>query len=138
MDRPPAIDRNLVEEMVRKAHGDLDRVKQLVGEKPALVNATWDWGGGDFESALGAAAHVGRRDIATFLLENGARLDLFAAAMLGKLDVVKAVLGAFPAGLGCIRQLCRGRRRGAGSCANHTGSGRHSVPRLIAAPGVAQ
>ena len=96
MDRPPAIDRSLVEEMVRKAHGDLDRVKQLVGEKPALVNATWDWGGGDFETALGAAAHVGRRDIATFLLENGARLDLFAAAMLGKLDVVKAVLGAFP------------------------------------------
>jgi hypothetical protein len=96
VDRPPAIDRNLVEEMVRKAHGDLERVKQLVAEQPALVNACWDWGGGDFESALGAAAHVGRRDIATFLLEKGARLDLFAAAMLGKLEIVKAVLAAFP------------------------------------------
>lgn len=100
MDRPPAIDRNLVEEMVRKAHSDLERVKQLVAEQPALVNATWDWGGGDFESALGAAAHVGRRDIATFLVDNGARLDLFAAAMLGKLEVVKAMLAAFP---GAIR-----------------------------------
>jgi hypothetical protein len=39
VERPPAIDRSLVEEMVRKAHGDLDRVKQLVGEEPALVNA---------------------------------------------------------------------------------------------------
>ena len=39
---------------------------------------------------------MGRRDIAEFLLENGARLDLFAATMLGKLDIVKATLDAFP------------------------------------------
>jgi hypothetical protein len=31
------------------------------------------------------------------LLDNGARIDLFAAAMLGRLEVVKAVLEAFPA-----------------------------------------
>jgi hypothetical protein len=97
VERPPAIDPGLVQEMVRKAHGDLDRVTHLLAEQPPLVNAVWDWGGGDFESALGAAAHVGRRDIATLLLEHGARLDLFAAAMLGKLEVVKAVLEAFPA-----------------------------------------
>lgn len=99
MNRPAALESARVEEMVRKAHGDLDRVKQLLAEEPALANACWDWGGGDFESALGAAAHVGRRDIATFLLDNGARLDLFAAAMLGKLEVVKAVLAAFPSAI---------------------------------------
>jgi hypothetical protein len=39
---------------------------------------------------------MGRKDIASYLLENGARLDLFAAAMLGKLDIVKAALDAYP------------------------------------------
>jgi hypothetical protein len=39
---------------------------------------------------------MGRRDIALFLLERGARLDVFAAAMLGYSDVVRAVLGAHP------------------------------------------
>ena len=39
---------------------------------------------------------MGRRDIANFLLEHGARLDLFAAAMLGKLNIVKAVLAVYP------------------------------------------
>jgi hypothetical protein len=64
---------------------------------PALLNACWDWGGGDFETALGGAAHMGRRDIAELLLERGARLDVFAAAMLGMEEVVRAVLAADPA-----------------------------------------
>jgi hypothetical protein len=42
---------------------------------------------------------MGRRDIATYLLENGARLDLFAAAMLGNLDIVKATLEIYPQAL---------------------------------------
>ena len=45
------------------------------------MNASWDWGGGDWETGLGAAAHMGRRDIAELLLGRGARLDLFAAAI---------------------------------------------------------
>ena len=39
---------------------------------------------------------MGRRDIALYLIENGARIDLFAAAMLGYVDVVSAVLARFP------------------------------------------
>jgi hypothetical protein len=39
---------------------------------------------------------MGRRDIAEFLLERGARLDVFAAAMLGKLEVVRAAVAAYP------------------------------------------
>jgi hypothetical protein len=78
------------------AHGDLEAVKALLTELPTLVNAVWDWGGGDFESAIGAAAHMGRRDIAEYLLTHGARIDLYAAAMLGQLEVVKAILAANP------------------------------------------
>ena len=96
METKPAIAATLVQEFVGNAHGDLNRVQELLAEEPALVNATWDWGGGDFETALGAAAHMGRKDIANFLLEHGARLDIFAAAMLGKLDIVKAALTAYP------------------------------------------
>jgi hypothetical protein len=80
----------------RQGARDLARVQELLAQQPALVNACWDWGGGDFETALGAAAHTGRREIANLLLDSGARLDLFAAAMLGKLDIVKAALAAYP------------------------------------------
>jgi hypothetical protein len=69
----------------------------MLTDEPALVNAAQDWGAGDWETALGAAAHMGRRDIAELLLEHGARLDLFAAAMLGKVEIVRAILDAFPA-----------------------------------------
>jgi hypothetical protein len=97
MEPKPAVQASLVQEFVGNAHGDLKRVQELLGQEAGLINACWDWGGGDFETGLGAAAHMGRKDIATFLLERGARLDLFAAAMLGKLEIVKATLAAFPA-----------------------------------------
>ena len=96
METKPAIESTLVQEFVGKAHADFDRVKELLAQEPALVNATWDWGGGDFETALGAAAHMGCKDIANFLLDHGARLDIFAAVMLGKLDIVKAALTEYP------------------------------------------
>jgi len=96
MEPKPALDAKLVQEFVGNAHGDLNRVKELLAQESGLINATWDWGGGDFETALGAASHMGRRDIAEFLLEHGARLDIFAAAMLGKVDIIKAALAAFP------------------------------------------
>ncbi len=95
-ERSPALDAELVQSFVANAHGDLDTVRQLLAQEPALVNAAWDWGAGDWETGLGAAAHMGRRDIALFLLERGARLDLFAAAMLGYADVVRAALAAHP------------------------------------------
>ncbi len=95
-EKPPPIEPELVAEFVLKAHGDLGVVKQLLEQEPAIVNAAWDWGGGDWETALGAAAHVGRRDIAEFLLEHGARIDVFAAAMLGEAEIVRAMLEAQP------------------------------------------
>jgi hypothetical protein len=86
----------LVNEFVGRAHGDLERVRELLAEQPALVNAAWDWGDGDWETPLGAAAHVGRRDIALYLIANGARVDIFAAAMLGYLPIVRAMLETVP------------------------------------------
>jgi hypothetical protein len=96
MEKKPALEFTLVQEFVSKAHADLDGVKELITREPTLINSSWDWGGGDFETGLGAAAHMGRRDIATYLLEHGARLDLFAAAMLGNLDIIKATLETYP------------------------------------------
>ena len=96
-DAPRQLDPETVQSFVANAHGDLEVVRSLLAEEPALVNAAWDWGAGDWETGLGAAAHMGRRDIALFLLENGARLDIFAAAMLGDVEVVRAMFAAYPA-----------------------------------------
>jgi hypothetical protein len=87
----------MVRDFVLFAHYDLDMTKKLLEKEPKLVAATVDWGGGDWELGLGGAAHMGRRDIAEYLLGHGARIDMFAAAMLGQLDAVKGLLTAFPA-----------------------------------------
>ncbi len=86
--------------MVTVAHGNVKRVRELVKAHPTLAKASWDWGFGDWETALGAASHVGNREIAEFLIENGAPPTLFSATMLGQLDVVKVMIAATP---GCQR-----------------------------------
>jgi hypothetical protein len=86
----------LVQELVLVAHTDVARVTELVTRQPALAKAAWDWGFGDWETALGAASHMGRRDIAEVLLAHGAPPTMFSAAMLGQLDVVKAFVAASP------------------------------------------
>ncbi len=95
--RPDPLASTAVQEFVRKAHGDLTATKALLAEQPGLLNATWDWGGGDFETGLGGAGHMGNREIAEYLIGQGARLDIFVAAMLGRLDIVRAMLAAWPA-----------------------------------------
>lgn len=94
--RYPSIDDAVVSEVVGASHFNLDRVKELVGPRPELARAAWDWSFGDWETALGAASHVGRRDIAAYLMEKGARADIFTFAMLGKLEAVKAIIKASP------------------------------------------
>ncbi|HXW05908.1 MAG TPA: ankyrin repeat domain-containing protein [Vicinamibacterales bacterium] len=86
----------VVREMVAVSHGNVVRVRELLSGRPALANAAWDWGFGDWETALGAASHVGNREIADLLLRAGARPSLFSAAMLGQLEVVRALVAASP------------------------------------------
>jgi ankyrin repeat protein len=94
--RKPPLTLDMVMEFVSKSHADLARVKDLVRQEPMLARATWDWGAGDWETGLGAASHMGRRDIAEFLIERGARIDTFTVCMLGDLPAAKALLVAFP------------------------------------------
>jgi hypothetical protein len=94
--KKPQVNRLLVQDFVIFAHSDLDMTKKLLDKEPALLNAAMDWGAGDWETALGGASHMGRRDIAEFLLDRGARIDIFCAAMLGLLDAVKAFLTLQP------------------------------------------
>ena len=95
-DSPARLDLETVRDFVANAHGDLEGVRSALAAEPALVNAAWDWGGGDWETALGAAGHMGQREIAELLLGHGARLDVFVAAMLGDVETVRAILAAHP------------------------------------------
>jgi hypothetical protein len=95
-NKPPALPADLVKSFVIAGHVDLDKVKELLGNERGLLNATWDWGGGDFEMAIGGAGHMGRPDIARYLIGEGCRMDIFVAAMLGELEVVKSILAKYP------------------------------------------
>ena len=94
--RYPSIDDKIVKEVVGASHFNFDRVKELVNRRPELARATWDWAFGDWETALGAASHVGRRDIAEFLMSKGARPDIFTYAMLGHFKTVKSMIESTP------------------------------------------
>lgn len=85
-----------VQEFVKVAHNDFDRCKKILNEYPHILNAAWDWGDGDFETAIGAAGHMGHREFALFLLEAGARADLFVLTMLGETEIVKPLLEKYP------------------------------------------
>ena len=95
--RPAPQDPDRVFEFVRAGHGNLARVKEMLAADPRLALAAWDWGAGDWETALGGASHLGNREIARYLLEHGARQDLFCSAMLGERDAVLALVAAHPA-----------------------------------------
>jgi len=92
----PAQNPALVRRVVGASHFDLDTVRELVTTRPELAKATWDWGFGDWETALGAASHTGRREIAELLMAHGARADLFTFAMLDRVEVVRAAIEADP------------------------------------------
>ena len=77
-DSFPVQPAEIVREMVTVAHFDLKRVKELVESRASLAKACWDWGFGDWESAIGAASHVGNHAIAEYLnLERRAAFFIF-------------------------------------------------------------
>ena len=94
--RYPGINDSMASGIVGASHGNFDKVKELVTARPELAGASWDWGFGDWETALGAASHVGRRDIAEFLMSHGARPDIFTYTMMGMLKSVQEIIETVP------------------------------------------
>ena len=94
--KPAQLPPELVKEFVRVGHNNLSDVQRMLKEQPGLLYASWDVGGGDFETALEGAGHVGDRDIAEYLIHQGARANIFVLTMLGRTLEVKALLAAFP------------------------------------------
>lgn len=95
ISQKPKFDHEVVYEFMGAAHSNVKKVKEMIAEDVDLANAAMDVGG-NFETALGGAAHMGRADIAEVLLANGARMDIFCAAMMGKIDLVKAFIADDP------------------------------------------
>ena len=93
-DDPLPLD--MVKDFVVAGHKDLDKIKTMLKEKPNLLYAAWDWGNGDFETALEGAGHLGLKDIASYLIEKGARPNIFVLTMLGKTKEVKTLLKSYP------------------------------------------
>ena len=94
--RYPSMNDSMVSGIVGASHTNFDKVKELVTQRPELARAAWDWGFGDWETALGAASHVGRRDIAELLISHGARPDIFTFAMMGMLKSVQEIIEIVP------------------------------------------
>jgi hypothetical protein len=94
--KKPQINRQLAQDFIIYAHSDLEMTKKLLEREPGLINASIDWGAGDWETALGGASHMGRHEIVEFLLSRGARIDLFCAAMQGQTDAVRSFLTLQP------------------------------------------
>jgi hypothetical protein len=92
----PKLDTKLVQEFVGASHRDMDKVKALLQEHPTLLNAAHDWKNGDFETALGAASHVGYKELVSFLIEQGAQANIFTAALFGRMEILRPMIDFFP------------------------------------------
>jgi uncharacterized protein len=85
-------DQDTINQFVIFAHGNLAGVKEMLAADLDLINTRSNLD----ETALGAAAHVGNRMMAEYLLSAGAELDFPAAAMLGNIEWVTDRLQANP------------------------------------------
>jgi hypothetical protein len=90
--KPAQIKLEVVKEFVGVCHKDPVRVKEMIENDHLLLHVSYDWGGGDYESGIEAAGHVGNKDIASYLLSKGARYNIYLASMLGHVETVKNVL----------------------------------------------
>lgn len=91
-----AIKINIVKQFVIAGHGNLSTVKEMLKEHPNLIYSRYDWGNGDFEEAIEGAGHVGNKEIANYLIEQGTRVNLYVLTMLGKTNLVKPILEEYP------------------------------------------
>lgn len=92
----PLFEQEEIYALVLAAHKDFDATKKILDEKPLLINCTNQSKRGDFETALGGASHMGRKDIADLLIERGARWDIFSLTFMGHTDFVKQYIQLSP------------------------------------------
>ena len=95
-EKPAPIKLEIVKEYVGVAHSKFPRLKEMLENDNQLLHVSYDWGGGDYESAIEAAGHMGNKEIASYLLGKGARYNIYLACMLGHADIVKQVLTTSP------------------------------------------
>ncbi len=87
---------DLVKEFVIAGHGNLPKVKSMLTEHPALLNASYPWTDKDCETAIQAASQVGSVAVAEYLLSQGAPLAIYTAAMMGRKSDVERLLRENP------------------------------------------
>jgi ankyrin repeat protein len=90
-------DQETINQFIIRCHFDLPAVEAGLAEYPAMINTRSSMPGAEDESPLGAAAHVGNRAIAEYLLAHGAELEFCAAVMLGMDAYVREAIAADPA-----------------------------------------
>ena len=87
----PKITKADVKEFVEAAHGNIEKVKQMLSDKPLLLNMP-----NGNETALGAACQMKHIELIQFLITQGAPMDIYAACVLGLTDKVTEFLDADP------------------------------------------
>ena len=95
-EEPGPYNLEIVKEFVIAGHGKLDKLKEMLEAYPNLLFSRYDWGKGDFEEAIEGAGHVGNKEIARYLIEKGARPNLFVLTMLGETAIVKSIIEKYP------------------------------------------
>src|SRR6267143_6091213 len=58
---------DLIREFVIAGHGNLEKVRKMLAERPDLLNAAYAWTENDHESAIQGAAQVGSASVAKYL-----------------------------------------------------------------------
>ncbi len=81
-----------IDQFVIFCHGNVAGVREMLATDPSLINSRSTLN----ETPLGAAAHVGNRAMAEYLLGEGAAPELPASAMLGQDNEVRAAVAADP------------------------------------------
>ncbi|MCA9273576.1 MAG: hypothetical protein KDA31_11080 [Phycisphaerales bacterium] len=95
-DQYPVTPSERASEFVGACHVQFDNVKAMLEEDAGLAKASWDWGFGDWETAIGAASHTGRIDIIELLIAHGARPTIFTLATLDRVDALRDLLENVP------------------------------------------
>jgi uncharacterized protein len=87
------MDKAKIQEFFDAVRGDdVFQVTSMIGEEPELANAQNEAG----SSALMVAHYFGKKDIVNLLLQSGAKVDVFAAAAMGRLDRLEKLLASDP------------------------------------------